>query len=187
MQHVNWVHIDGLVQERHNSSALAMELRLSCITHRFERYYNTVFIIWYYTFHDDEKYSRLLLQRSLMYCDIILCMCSANETQCYIVTLSLIGWAHAQNDPCDFTHSTLLTVAERVSDLNLNTDTPHLALMGCLLWGFGRNWPHYNSFALYMIHTCIRLWAWIWLPHHTLTGKLWSVSCDNLGGKWRCW
>ena len=24
-------HIDGLVQERHNSSALAMELRLSCI------------------------------------------------------------------------------------------------------------------------------------------------------------
>ena len=25
-----WQYIDGLVQERHNSSALAMELRLSC-------------------------------------------------------------------------------------------------------------------------------------------------------------
>ena len=29
---------------------------------------------------------------------IILCMCPANETQRYIVTLSLIGWAHSQND-----------------------------------------------------------------------------------------
>ena len=28
---VVWYHIDGLVQERRNSSALAMELRLSCI------------------------------------------------------------------------------------------------------------------------------------------------------------
>ena len=29
---------------------------------------------------------------------IILCMGSANETRCYIVTSSLIGWAHTQND-----------------------------------------------------------------------------------------
>ena len=27
---VDWVHIDGLMQKRHNSSALAMELRHSC-------------------------------------------------------------------------------------------------------------------------------------------------------------
>ena len=26
----NYVHVDGLVQERRNSKALAMELRLSC-------------------------------------------------------------------------------------------------------------------------------------------------------------
>ena len=32
------------------------------------------------------------------YAGIILCMCPANERQCYIVTLSLIGWAHTQND-----------------------------------------------------------------------------------------
>ena len=28
-------------------------------------------------------------------------MCRANERQCYIVTSSLIGWAHAQTDPCN--------------------------------------------------------------------------------------
>ena len=27
-------------------------------------------------------------------------MCPANERWCYIVTSSLIGWAHIQNDPC---------------------------------------------------------------------------------------
>ena len=31
---------------------------------------------------------------------IILCMCPANERQCYTVTLSLIGWAHTHNVPC---------------------------------------------------------------------------------------
>ena len=30
---------------------------------------------------------------------IILCMHPANENWCYIVTSSLIGWAHTQNDP----------------------------------------------------------------------------------------
>ena len=30
---------------------------------------------------------------------IILCMRPANERRCYIVTSSLVGWAHAQNDP----------------------------------------------------------------------------------------
>ena len=33
------------------------------------------------------------------YSRIILCMRSANERWRYIVTSSLIGWAHAQNDP----------------------------------------------------------------------------------------
>ena len=31
-------HIDGLVQERRNSSALAMELRLSCTNHRYNTF-----------------------------------------------------------------------------------------------------------------------------------------------------
>ena len=35
---------------------------------------------------------------------IILCMCPANERRRYIVTSSLIGWAHTQNDPCNGPH-----------------------------------------------------------------------------------
>ena len=37
---------------------------------------------------------------------IILRMCPANERQHYIVMLSLIGWAHTQNDPCICTCNT---------------------------------------------------------------------------------
>ena len=33
---------------------------------------------------------------------IILCMCPANERWRYNVTSSLIGWAHSQNDPCEW-------------------------------------------------------------------------------------
>ena len=35
---------------------------------------------------------------------IILCIHQANERRRYIVTLSLIGWADTQNDPCDICH-----------------------------------------------------------------------------------
>ena len=35
---------------------------------------------------------------------IILGMGSANETQSYIVTLSLVGWTHTQNDPIIWDH-----------------------------------------------------------------------------------
>ena len=40
----------------------------------------------------------LLLCRKL---GTILCMCPANERWHYIVTPSLIDWAHTQNDPCN--------------------------------------------------------------------------------------
>ena len=36
----------------------------------------------------------------LIYTVIILCMCPANERRRYNVTLSPIGWAHTQYDPC---------------------------------------------------------------------------------------
>ena len=42
-------------------------------------------------------------QIQVLYAGIILCMCPVNERRCYnvsYVTWSLIGWAHAQNDPC---------------------------------------------------------------------------------------
>ena len=47
---------------------------------------------------------------------IILCMRPANERRCYIVTSSLIGWAHTQNDPWNqsispsFFHATSLLI-----------------------------------------------------------------------------
>ena len=36
---------------------------------------------------------------NILMAGIILCMCPANERRRYIVTSSLIGWAHTQNDP----------------------------------------------------------------------------------------
>ena len=49
-----------------------------------------------------------------------------------------------------------MTAAEHVSDFNLTTDTPHLALTG-ELWGvycedFVENWPCYIGTALYFIN-----------------------------------
>ena len=35
-----------------------------------------------------------------LYAGVISCMNPANEQCCYIITSSLIGWAHTQNDPC---------------------------------------------------------------------------------------
>ena len=50
-----------------------------------------------------------------------------------------------------------MTAAERVSDFNLITYTPHLALTG-ELWGiycedYGENWPRYNGTALYILNS----------------------------------
>ena len=39
---------------------------------------------------------------------IVLCMGSANERRRYIVTSSLIGWAHTQNDPGEYMYSSTL-------------------------------------------------------------------------------
>ena len=50
---------------------------------------------------EDEKY---------MYTGIILCMRSANGRWRYIVTLSLIGWAHKQNDPCVYVYILLCCI-----------------------------------------------------------------------------
>ena len=62
--------INGLVQERCNSSALLMELRLSCINPS----------TW-------NCPARMILE-----------MGSSNERWHYNASLSLIGWAHTQND-----------------------------------------------------------------------------------------
>ena len=57
----------------------------------------------------------------------------------------------------------MVTAAERVSDFNLTTDTPHLALKG-ELWGvyceeFEENWPCYKGTTLYTIDHCnITVW-----------------------------
>ena len=51
------------------------------------------------------------------------------------------------------TYGTAITVADRISDLNLTIDIPHLALMG-KVWGvcwenYLENWLRYNSTAVY--------------------------------------
>ena len=48
------------------------------------------------------KYSQVYQSQcsTTHYPGIILCMHPANERWCYIVTSSLIGWVHAQKDPC---------------------------------------------------------------------------------------
>ena len=43
------------------------------------------------------------------YAGIILWMRSDNERRCYIVTSSLIGWAHTQNDPCSWHREGLMS------------------------------------------------------------------------------
>ena len=53
-----------------------------------QRFCNNSFVFFASTLH-------------LWYCQgVILCMCPTNERRRYIVTSSLIGWAHTQNDPC---------------------------------------------------------------------------------------
>ena len=47
---------------------------------------------------------------------IILCMHPANERRRYIVTSSLIGWAHIQNDPCNGTYVIGLNCAMKILD-----------------------------------------------------------------------
>ena len=46
------------------------------------------------------KYMKHEILQELNYELISLHMCPANKRQRYIVTSSLIGWEHTQNDPC---------------------------------------------------------------------------------------
>ena len=43
---------------------------------------------------------------------INLCMCPANERRRYIVTSSLIGWAHTQNDPWTIQYKMVLNAGQ---------------------------------------------------------------------------
>ena len=84
---------------------------------------------------------------------IILWMRPANGRRRYMVTSSLIGWAHSQNDPCILNHC--------VAEMNPNNNTTNPAGVGhqifkwnqvipCLLmpWRFlalARGWGYYSS------------------------------------------
>ena len=46
-----------------------------------------------------ENYRKSVSSEVVLPPGIILCMCPANERQCYNVTSSLIGWAHIWNNP----------------------------------------------------------------------------------------
>ena len=49
---------------------------------------------------------------------IVLCMHPTNERQRYIVTLSLIGWVHSQNDPCCCNHMIVATLKNMAKQYN---------------------------------------------------------------------
>ena len=66
----------------------------------------------------------------MLYPGIIFWMPPANETQCYIVTSSLIGWVHTQNDPC--IPDGVRTVPDRTLP-DFNYITPFLATRGCMV------------------------------------------------------
>ena len=97
-----YMYIDGLVQDCSNSIALPMELLKSytkpSIYYKIFRYFNYflsprnrfLFCVWVYNISHE-----ICAQLS----GIILRMHPANERWRCIVTSSLIGWAHTQNDP----------------------------------------------------------------------------------------
>ena len=51
-------------------------------------------------FHQRTVHVQTLIVNIITHPVIILCMYPDNERRCYNVKLSLIGWAHKQNDPC---------------------------------------------------------------------------------------
>ena len=87
------------MQNKDNSSALAMELRL------LHRAIIMIYIFKNYTqslrkmFCIDWIIKCIILMLHINNAVIILCMRRANESRCYNVTSSLIDRAHAQNDP----------------------------------------------------------------------------------------
>ena len=81
----------------------------------------------------------------------------------------------------NITYDNAMTGAECVSDFNLTTDTPYLALMG-EIWdvyceAFGDNWPCYNDTKLYSTasSTIVISFSTWWADH--LTG--WPFLCCN--------
>ena len=58
----------------------------------------------------------------LIDCDsgIILCMSPANDRWRYNVTSSIIGWAHIQNDPCDYVSKDTCPYGDSVAVGHLN-------------------------------------------------------------------
>ena len=70
-----------------------------------EIYRGPVYVYLNHIFFVYEKNQRNTLEvtvYSINHAGIILGMGSANERWCYMVTSSLIGWAHIQNDAHDF-------------------------------------------------------------------------------------
>ena len=94
----------------------------------------------------------------LSFTGIMLCMRPANEGRRHNVTLSLIDWTHAQNDPGCIYHITVVLDREvengnthemQKSKLNLKTNTTSLACFGRVHRGW--EWaPQYLSDSKYM-------------------------------------
>ena len=68
--------------------------------------YNPVTNFYFLIFSPLCRFLRTKYQQNgaFMFSGLFLWMCSASERRRYNVTSSLIGWAHAQKDPCGFFH-----------------------------------------------------------------------------------
>ena len=68
-----------------------------------------------------------------LHAGIILCVCLANERQCYIVTPSLIGWAHTLNDPwtCCLLMAWTLTVKPLIWEAPQSVGNKIVGSLGC--------------------------------------------------------
>ena len=85
----------------------------------------------------------LLRVQSLFYVPgIFMWMCPANERWRYIVTSTLIGWAHTQNDPC-----VLLLSFSTVYDIMIFWTAPptHLGV--------------YTGHVIFLNNMCTKIWA----------------------------
>ena len=114
--------------------------------------------------------------------EIIWCMRPANERRRYIVTSSIIGWVHTQNDPCSRCGRSLLHVYFALSGLG---DWQHRT-RSIMMWKKIAFDCYYNvSIVLVhctygmrnICHHCFRFWlATSTVPSHYLNHSCFTVD-----------
>ena len=115
-------------------------LNLDIFSNHYLQRQGQALVIWliiqfWWTFHNEKHWHTFISYVALygspfpitIYAGIILCMHPANDRWHYIITSSLIGWAHSQNYPCssqDYSfHSDLISRHEVDTKLYTNHES----------------------------------------------------------------